>query len=94
MITTTETCAVCRCDGVKVTHGVRNERGSFVHLEECPECGEHCPVVCYDCSNCIRVVGDQGKAPEWLSEAHASDVRGPAPAKAGEKDEGGSRKSG
>ena len=49
---TYEDCPVCGTPDMKVEHG-HDEHGSFRHIETCSECGISCPIVCYDCANCI-----------------------------------------
>ena len=54
MIVTVETCPVCQSPGMKVEHGITDERHRFVHVESCPECGNHYPIVGYKCQFCIE----------------------------------------
>lgn len=49
---TYEKCPVCQTEGMKVEHGYKNPEDNFIHIEHCPECGTHYPVICYNCRHC------------------------------------------
>lgn len=53
---TYQPCPVCRVPGMKVEHGAQNERGDFIHIEHCPECGDHNPIIYYECPDCIEAL--------------------------------------
>jgi len=48
---TYEDCPKCGEPEMEITHG-RDEYDSPRHIEKCSECGESCPIVCYDCPDC------------------------------------------
>lgn len=52
IIKTVEPCPVCQNPEMTVEHGIKDMWGNNVHIEHCPDCGTHTPVVCYRCEAC------------------------------------------
>lgn len=54
IINTIDICPVCQNPEMEVAHGFVNHLGHSVHIENCPDCGEHVPVLLFTCEICER----------------------------------------
>jgi hypothetical protein len=61
IIITRERCPVCQEEDIEIEHGILDECGRQIHAEHCPECGDHYPMVCYDCESCELAQKEDGK---------------------------------
>lgn len=52
IIKTIDTCPVCQNPEMEVMHGYADHLNRTIHVENCPECGEHLPILLYDCELC------------------------------------------
>ena len=66
---TREACPVCGAPEMRVEHGIKDPRGRFVHLESCQECGEHEPIVGYECKHCIQTSQEHKRIQDRLKGA-------------------------
>lgn len=62
---TTEPCPVCKNPEATCEHGIKDaETGLFVHLWNCPDCGESAALVGYDCPECTEAVEEEARGRE------------------------------